>query len=249
MKILACDYDGTLNYGGMGEEKLAAIRKWREAGNKLGVVSGRGPSLAEFLKNEYDLSLDFYVFFNGGLILDSEQKEMYKVSCNTVEIADLVQDLFDWGCDFVHVNSDRYYLIRREETGLREDAYLLKDISFPPLLCQVSVQLKTAEEAAEIVKPIAAKYGRYIVPLQNATCIDIVPKGVNKASGIYKLMELYNVEYRDVITVGDNLNDTDMIREFTSYAMENGAEEIKRLADHRTKSVIDLIEKEMYEKF
>ena len=32
MKILGCDYDGTLNYGGIDEEKIAAIEKWRKHG-------------------------------------------------------------------------------------------------------------------------------------------------------------------------------------------------------------------------
>jgi hydroxymethylpyrimidine pyrophosphatase-like HAD family hydrolase len=41
MKIIASDYDGTLNHGGIGEEKRNAIKKWREKGNKFGIVSGR----------------------------------------------------------------------------------------------------------------------------------------------------------------------------------------------------------------
>jgi len=41
MKIIASDYDGTLNEGGMDEEKRLAIRKWQEAGNLFGIVSGR----------------------------------------------------------------------------------------------------------------------------------------------------------------------------------------------------------------
>ena len=33
MKIIGSDYDGTLNYGGIDENKISAIKKWRDAGN------------------------------------------------------------------------------------------------------------------------------------------------------------------------------------------------------------------------
>ena len=44
MKIIASDYDGTLNHGGIDDKKRNAIKEWRKAGNLFGIVSGRGPS-------------------------------------------------------------------------------------------------------------------------------------------------------------------------------------------------------------
>ena len=48
-----------------------------------------------------------------------------------------------------------------------------------------------------------------------------------------------------MIVVGDNLNDADMLQAFTSYAMENGVEKIKKIATYTTKSVTDLILREL----
>ena len=42
MKIIASDYDGTLNHGGIDDIKRNAISEWRKAGNLFGLVSGRG---------------------------------------------------------------------------------------------------------------------------------------------------------------------------------------------------------------
>ena len=61
-------------------------------------------------------------------------------------------------------------------------------------------------------------------------------------------MELANrpgAEYEDMITVGDNINDTHMIAEFRSYAMENAVQAIKDIADYETHGITELIEKEM----
>ena len=80
--------------------------------------------------------------------------------------------------------------------------------------------------------------------MQNGRCIDIVPFGVNKAEGLYRVMEFFGCAYEDVIAVGDNINDADMLREFRSYAMESGVEEMKALADGVVRDVTEIFEKE-----
>lgn len=247
MKILGSDYDGTLNWGGFNQEKLDAIQRWRDAGNKLGVVSGRGPSMMATIQEEFGLSLDFFVAFNGAVILDCNQNEICKTSCTNVDLKELVQDLFDLGCEFAHVNSDKYYLIQRDKKDLHDGEYLLENVTLPPLLYQVSVVLENKERAAEVVIDIAKKYDKYLTPLLNERCIDIVAKGVNKAQGIRKIRDFYQAREDDIIVVGDNFNDIDMIKAFKSYAMENGVDEVKRIANHTTKSVTDLIKKELGE--
>ena len=81
--------------------------------------------------------------------------------------------------------------------------------------------------------------------LQNGRCIDIVRHDMNKAKGLYLLMDITGAEYEDVIAVGDNINDEDMLREFRSYAMENGVPYIKEIANDITKGIAELIEKEL----
>ena len=81
--------------------------------------------------------------------------------------------------------------------------------------------------------------------MQNGSCIDIVPFGVNKANGIYSLLDVVGGKYENVITVGDNINDYHMIKEFHSYAMANGVDYIKAVADEITEGITELIEKEI----
>ena len=47
-----------------------------------------------------------------------------------------------------------------------------------------------------------------------------------------------------MIAVGDNINDEDMLREFRSYAMENGVDEMKSLADGIVADVTEIFERE-----
>jgi hydroxymethylpyrimidine pyrophosphatase-like HAD family hydrolase len=53
------------------------------------------------------------------------------------------------------------------------------------------------------------------------------------------------VDRRNVIAVGDNINDMTMIKAFRSYAMENGVKKLKRKANAITPSVTALIRKEL----
>jgi hydroxymethylpyrimidine pyrophosphatase-like HAD family hydrolase len=76
-------------------------------------------------------------------------------------------------------------------------------------------------------------------------CIDIVRYDIDKAKGIYLLLDILGADYEDVIAVGDNINDRAMIEEFRSYAMANGVELIKELADYVTDGITELIENEM----
>ena len=53
MKMIGSDYDGTLNRGGINDTKLAAIKKWRRAGHKFGIVSGRGWNFRSRAKSRF----------------------------------------------------------------------------------------------------------------------------------------------------------------------------------------------------
>lgn len=62
--------------------------------------------------------------------------------------------------------------------------------------------------------------------------IEIMNKGISKGSGLNHLCQIMNIKKEQVIAIGDNYNDASMF-EFAglSIAMENGEEEVKRMAD------------------
>ena len=251
MKILGSDFDGTLNHGGIDEGKLAAIRKWREAGNLIGVISGRGVEFRGILSKRFpELELDFLAVCNGGYVMNWHGAVIYEKRCGDVPFFELASDLMAWGCKVVHMIGEQYFCVlereedrpeRVEESRVR----LLKSNPTVPYFYQVSVRRSTTEKASAVVERVREKYGAWLTPLQNGLSVDIVPNGVNKAEGLYRVMEWFGGAREDVIAVGDNVNDMDMIREFRSYAMENGVEELKREADGMVSDVTELIEREL----
>ncbi len=251
MKILGSDYDGTLNHGGITEDKLAAIRKWRAAGHKFGIVSGRsGNFLKTLLRMHPTMELDFFAACSGGYIVDREGNVLFEARCDQVPATKLVEDLIGWGCRIIHVSGAEYHLVIEGTEGLpdwvyREKYCALAELPPAAYFNQVSVELDSPAAAAAVVERIRQKYGAILNPLQNHICIDIVPFGVNKAVGLSRLTEVYGGRREDVVVVGDNINDLDMIRAFRSYAMASGVQIVKDAADEIVSDVTELIEKEL----
>ncbi len=246
MKIIGSDYDGTLNHGGIDEIKKQAIEKWRKVGNIFAVISGR--CVAEILEiyNEKQFGCDYLIAANGAVILKPDGEIITETRCKSDLAKPLLEKLFELGCEFAHVQSDIHFRVYADADIAKENkGFTLENMPEIDYFNQISTMLETPEESAEVTSAVAEKFSEFLNPLQNGRCIDIVRCDMNKAKGLYLLAEIVNGRKEDIIAVGDNINDRDMISEFRSYAMANGVESIKKLADYITDSITELIEKEM----
>ena len=164
------------------------------------------------------------------------------------ELFELVKHLFENGCEWAHVQTNFYCRVFADgKNCTKEGEYTLGNMPDIPYFSQINTQLPTFEESAKVTASVNEAFGEKLNPLQNGECLDIVRKDIDKAKGLYKLAEILSAKKEDIIAVGDNINDTHMIAEFRSYAMENAVDSIKELADFVTPSVTELIEKELEE--
>lgn len=246
MRLIATDYDGTLNHGGIDQEKLDAIRRWRAAGNLFGVISGRGPGFLKELQEKLGDNFDFLVSCNGGIAADSRGNELFRHQCDGVDVNAFVADIFGWGAHTLYVDfDDQCVLLGTDECREPYDHIPPEDL--PPITSfyKMATFFETPEEAQVMTARIREKYGDKVNPLQNWWCVDVAPFGVDKSTGIRQLCAHYGVAEEDVIAVGDNLNDMAMIQAFYSYAMAHGNGGLKAAATHTVDSVTDLILKEL----
>lgn len=248
MKIIASDYDGTLNHGGIDEAKKAAISKWRKEGNIFSVISGRGaPDLLRiFNKNKFEC--DYLIADNGAVIMKPNGEIVCEDKIDVCIAKPLLEFLFSQGCKWGYVQTSfpcRVFENDDFKDYDEDECFIFKELPEFPYVYQINTALESFEEAARVTIAIKGKFGNVLNPLQNGTCIDIVSVNMDKAKGLYKLIELLGATYNDLITVGDNINDKDMIKEFRSYAMENAVPLIKDLADFETPGITELIEREL----
>ena len=245
MKILASDYDGTLSFGGIDDSKRDAIVRWRKAGNLFGPVSGRGLKNLIDMFAENNIECDFILANNGAVIARSDGKVLDEVRCSDAPLKEIVEVLFANRCLLAYVHTAFPCVVKPCAEECEEGEYTLATMPDVPYFTQISTLFSSAEEALEMTEKLKEMFGDVINPLKNSVCIDITSPGVNKASGLYRLLEILGAKHEELIVVGDNLNDATMIAEFRSYAMENGAEEIKALANELTVGVDELILREL----
>ena len=245
MKIIASDYDGTLNHGGIDDKKRATIKKWRDKGNKFGIVSGRmADDLLRIYKKD-ELELDFLLACNGAVILTTDGKILKEDKIDATVLKPLLNFLFSYGVTWAAIQSGKSYVIDEDDNERFDYEFTRETLPELKYFSQVSTILPDNEKAEEVTNAVKEKFGDVLNPLQNGRCIDIVSATMNKAQGLYDYLKIVGGKYEDMITVGDNINDTHMIKEFRSYAMANGVQSIKDIADYEIEGIVELIEREI----
>jgi Cof subfamily protein (haloacid dehalogenase superfamily) len=95
-----------------------------------------------------------------------------------------------------------------------------------------------SEELKDFTQRIINKYGDKIsITSAIKNCIDILDGGISKAKGLSILCDNLNIKQEEIITVGDNINDIEMI-EYAGLgvAMGNAPDQVKSRADYVTTS-------------
>lgn len=245
MKIIASDYDGTFNHGGVDETKRNAVKRWRKAGNLFGIVSGRGAEDLIEIPERNRFEYDFLIASNGAVILNKDGTVAAESRCGGELALPLLEFIFSLGCTWASVHTGFKCIIDLDDNERLEGEFSLETLPVIPWFNQISTILPDDESARRVTAAVKEKFGEQLNPLQNGRCIDIVSVDINKAKGLYKFLELIGADYKDLITVGDNINDMHMIAEFRSYAMQNAVQSVKDIADYEIEGITELIEKEI----
>lgn len=250
-KLIASDYDGTLNSNGIPEHVSRAIADWRAAGNKFGIVSGRGMESLLWVMENDNVTCDFLLANNGCVLGDGNGK----VFAYHKKDAELCRKVVSFVMErqgkyaIVCFAEREFYVVRDDHKARHPDdaQYQTVDSYTPCEFTQISTVTETRPEARTLADAINAAFPEEVTALVNGRSIDIVPYGVDKASGIRELCALWGIDTDAVRTVGDNYNDEAMIRAFCSYAVENAVDEIKRLATYVVRDIAELCERESAE--
>lgn len=245
MKILASDFDGTLNFGGIDDRKRNAIAQWRCAGNRFGIISGRNPDdLLTQVKTEA-LTVDFLIANNGTLILNPDGTVLDEVRGSGQVAASLIKLCFDTGCSLIRIGGEQCIYVRPGDTSCVPGDIPQEALSPLPYFHQISGVYPDTASAFAVAEQVRTAFAGEAAALPNGVWLDIVPHGVDKAQGLRRLIRLLGATEEDLIVVGDSTNDSAMIAAFSSYAMANAEPSVLALADAVTPGVAELIQREL----
>ena len=240
--IVASDFDGTLfRERKISSEDLSAIKNWRAAGKKFGIVTGRCyPMLTSCLK-DFDLAIDFAICDNGAIIFDGDGKIIFETELTKKILLELIKDScvaksfhFLFGaadetfCAAVGKNS----WVWREKKDW-EFFLTFIDIAqvetLPKKINQLALGFDTVEEAQSAAEMLNKKFGDVIFAQKNTRSVDVVPFGMNKGAGVENLLRVMNWDGK-VFVIGDESNDLPMIKKFGGYTVATAKNFVKREA-------------------
>ena len=241
IRMIAVDLDGTLLAGksNLPEENVRALRRAMDAGVQVAIVSGRMIEstlpIAEAIGVNAPMSL-----FNGAMLYDLRSDAILSGTMLSMETARrILRELERIGVHTQAFPGRGFYMEKADawsayytdkvgvtgiETGVKLSEWLETDVF--KLLC-----LGESAELSAVQAKLIPMFPEATFVKSADTHLEIVARGVDKATGLRELSAKLGIAPEEIIAFGDEMNDLPMI-EFagTGYAMENGAAELRARA-------------------
>ena len=248
--LLASDFDGTLcrwENGGITKEDKEAVRRFRAAGNRFVLVTGRDfESTMSVLREQDFWELDSCFCMSSALCIDLSGNVIYDRHTKEGRVGEILQYFKDTGALYavLQVGKESYNV---DIGGIQ---LAMRTIPFTegckiPSITNCNVKYETVEESVRRAEEISRLFGDFVNPLLNNNNIDMPPAGVDKAGGVAYAAQMFQIPEQRVYTVGDNLNDLAMVEGFHGRAMQSGPPVLRSAAEKVVSTIYEVIDEIM----
>ncbi|GEN55397.1 HAD family hydrolase [Halobacillus faecis] len=264
IKLFVTDLDGTLlgvdHY--IKNEDIDALNRMIEDGTPLAVASGRmDHEIIEVLKrvgvNGHRVSQNGAFVFN---VEDTQihattfDKELAQRIIQTIDQEPMIKTVST--ADETFTNESNAFIDMISEQMFHEiivNPELNDQVGKTIIPSKITLHGKE-EDVMKADQRIKDAFGEEIDSfISHETCVDMMPKSINKQSGLRQLIDGLGIHPEEIACVGDSFNDLSMF-EMTphSYAMATAHDEVKKKAntvvDHVHEAVEDLDKKGLLSK-
>ena len=229
MKIAVTDFDGTLKPfdSKIPDATVKAIQKWRAAGNKFGIATGRELNMLNYDLKHYDITTDFLICVNGAVVFDRER--------NVLQSMIIPRGLKETFLALPLIRNSTFPMICFCERGgfsIRAYPEMPLDVA-PPItidevlnrddVVQFGIKFDTVDQAtsarSEIESAVPELGGN-----PNRNFLDVNVKPVDKKFGVESLLDKMHWRGNEVLTIGDDKNDLPMITAFDGFTVTRAAQ-------------------------
>lgn len=253
-KLVCSDIDGTLlnDDHELTEETKHAVKVIDEQGIPFILTSARMPQAIEPLQNALEIRTPM-ICYSGALVLDklSEQGENTVIanecmpSDQTTSIfyllekkfPEIVVSFYSYDQWIVENQYDQAIKLEQDITNVipiekEIDMFLNTKPDIHKILC-----IGNKHEISKIEALLTETYEKLSIYKSKDDYLEIMAPNVSKANAMHHLADYYNIKTDDMIAIGDNFNDLDMLAAAgLGIAMGNAPELIKQSADEITLS-------------
>jgi Cof subfamily protein (haloacid dehalogenase superfamily) len=243
-KLLALDLDGTLltSEHKITEHARSVLRSANEMGTVVTVATGR--MYISALPYAKELAMDIpLIAHNGAMVKSSLSSEiLYRRPLPFSVLSGLIPRLRHYGLVFMAYYDSAIYVekgfspkskgyVKFTVVEAIEVNDMVNELPEPPL--SISVR-GTAEDIHEVYQDLKLNYGDQVHLVKSfPTLLEIHEPQVSKGYALKRLARYMGISFDQVIAVGDNLNDIEMIEAAgLGIAMGNSPQELKDIADY-----------------
>jgi Cof subfamily protein (haloacid dehalogenase superfamily) len=260
IQLIAIDIDGTLMPSTgprISPRNCAALRAAEAAGIEIVIATGRRQAYAMPLIAQVGLSEDSVMIssngavvrgFDGGLLdrrfLPVEAARRLCVALRGYGTLVFTFDREGAGALVIEslkqlharidrwVDANRPYLV---EVQPIERAFDAGEEPIQGMICGTVEEMLTAERElllSDVAGQIAMHRTEYAA--RNLSILDLLPPGCSKGAALHSLASIRGLERNQIMAIGDNLNDLEML-EYAGRAvvMANASQEVRQLAQRR----------------
>ncbi len=225
MKILASDFDGTLFVSDdkVFKNNIKMINEFRSKNNLFIIITGRGIESIkkEIIKN--DIKYDYLICENGAMIFDDKDNILDSTYLDKKDVLEIIKIIEEENLKYIF------------DTGIN---YLNNmDIDLSKLAC-IYIDKTSTKDFIKTKNKVDENTNTYNYISPN--WINIVNKKVNKLVSLKKLLKIINQE-DNIYTIGDAINDIDMIKEFSGAIMKVHESVLYNLSNKQYSTVSDYI--------
>ena len=232
MKLLVSDYDGTLdnNYHNL-LLNIEAIKEFMNNGNKFVLSSGRDFRKLKMVTDKYNIPYDYLSTCDGTYLFDSNDDLVYRhmINRSILNKTSKLQKLD--GIDYIEYSYPRSHsrdLIKGENLG---------GITF--VIEKENIPRNVLNEFNRLKKENHKDYEFFIYnTFKNFLVIRV--KGISKSTPVSYLRKKLDIDYDNIYTIGNDLNDFPMIRDYNGYIVGNRVE-LENIALNRYNAVYELV--------
>lgn len=258
-RLLALDLDGTLLNpdSEVGAADADAVRRAMEAGVAVMYATGRGYHSTSLVMDHLPMPA-YLALHNGALVLDPSGAELWRTTMDAPAVTDTLRPVRAVGLHpmlyaGVAGGAGKEVRLVLEEAARRSpytQSYLSKKRRILEVVADVAVAAHRGvlgmvsfgaraevEAGAAALARLDGRIASWWGTAPSADALEAVAPGGTKGHAVRRLTERLGLAPRDVLAIGDNSNDLDMLRYAgTAVAMANATPEARAAARFVTAS-------------
>jgi len=244
--LVVSDVDGTLLQVGYGipKENIDTIEKFVDLGGKFTLATGRGIASVGKYTDWIRLSAPA-ILVNGAIIYDYNQNKVLSEYTLDPGVRIVVREIMDV---FPHLGVE--LLMREKVIALRMNSEIHDHTAIehiPVVLTDIDTAaddwnkvlfadkhdvITYLKEYVEKRQKHDERFKKYDFVQTSRSHFELLPKGVNKASGLVNLTGILGIDMENTVAIGDYYNDIELLNAAgVSAVVEEAPDEIKSSVD------------------